>query len=123
MININGMKSILVLLNIGFLFYSYLIEQNVCYLVLCERNYSKKLAFSFLEDLSQEFNSLYGKKVHQVSRPYSFIEFGKWNFNKKSSLIGVISQLINVKFSRQILTFKRLEDRSWTREPDETYLL
>lgn len=55
--------------------FHYLIEQNVCYLVLCERNYSKKLAFSFLEDLSQEFNSLYGKKVHQVSRPYSFIEF------------------------------------------------
>jgi len=55
--------------------FHYLIEQNVCYLVLCERNYSKKLAFSFLEDLAQEFNSLYGKKVHQVSRPYSFIEF------------------------------------------------
>jgi len=55
--------------------FHYLIEQNVCYLVLCERNYSKKLAFSFLEDLSQEFYSLYGKKVHQVSRPYSFIEF------------------------------------------------
>nr|CAG4642903.1 EOG090X0HBC [Evadne anonyx] len=55
--------------------FHYLIEQNVCYLVLCERNYSKKLAFSFLEDLAQEFYSLYGKKVHTVSRPYSFIEF------------------------------------------------
>nr|CAG4638829.1 EOG090X0HBC [Cyclestheria hislopi] len=52
-----------------------LIEHNICYLVLCERTYSKKLAFSYLEDLAQEFHSQYGKKVHIVSRPYSFIEF------------------------------------------------
>ena len=57
-------------------FSSYLIDQDVCYLVLCEQSYSKKLAFSFLEDLAQEFSSLYGKKVHSVNRPYSFIEFG-----------------------------------------------
>ena len=55
---------------------SYLIDQDVCYLVLCEQSYSKKLAFSFLEDLAQEFSSLYGKKVQSVNRPYSFIEFG-----------------------------------------------
>ena len=57
-------------------FYSYLIDQNVCYLVLCEQSYSKKLAFSFLEDLANEFHSCYGKKVQSVNRPYSFIEFG-----------------------------------------------
>lgn len=56
--------------------YSYLLDQNVCYLVLCEQSYSKKLAFSFLEDLAQEFSSLYGKRVQSVNRPYSFIEFG-----------------------------------------------
>nr|CAG4635166.1 EOG090X0HBC [Alona affinis] len=56
-------------------FFHYLIDQDVCYLVLCEQSYSKKLAFSFLEDLAQEFSSLYGKKVHSVNRPYSFIEF------------------------------------------------
>lgn len=56
---------------------SYLIDKDVCYLVLCEQSYSKKLAFSFLEDLAQEFSSLYGKKVMSVNRPYSFIEFGK----------------------------------------------
>nr|SVE73913.1 EOG090X0HBC [Daphnia atkinsoni] len=56
-------------------FFHYLIHQDVCYLVLCEQSYSKKLAFSFLEDLAQEFSSLYGKKVQSVNRPYSFIEF------------------------------------------------
>lgn len=65
---------------------SYLIDKDVCYLVLCEQSYSKKLAFSFLEDLAQEFSSLYGKKVQSVNRPYSFIEFGNDQhllYNKK----------------------------------------
>jgi len=56
-------------------FFHYLIERDVCYLVLCERNYSKRLAFSYLEDIAQEFYSQYGKKVSTVSRPYTFIEF------------------------------------------------
>nr|CAG4648361.1 EOG090X0HBC [Moina brachiata]SVE93351.1 EOG090X0HBC [Moina brachiata] len=56
-------------------YFHYLLDQNVCYLVLCEQSYSKKLAFSFLEDLAQEFSSLYGKRVQSVNRPYSFIEF------------------------------------------------
>ena len=60
-----------------FFFYSYLIENEVCYLVLAERNYSKRLAFSYLEDLAQEFHSQYGKRVNTVTRPYTFIEFGK----------------------------------------------
>lgn len=57
-----------------FLFH-YLIENDVCFLVLCEKSYSKRLAYSFLEDIAQEFNSQYGKRVATVSRPYSFIEF------------------------------------------------
>lgn len=59
------------------LFYSYVIEKGVCYLVLCEAAYSKKLAFSYLEDLQAEFDEHHGKKVPTVSRPYSFIEFGE----------------------------------------------
>lgn len=55
--------------------FHYLIERDVCYLVLCERSYSKRLAFSYLEDIAQEFYSQYGKRVSTVSRPYTFIEF------------------------------------------------
>ncbi|XP_026461630.1 LOW QUALITY PROTEIN: vesicle-trafficking protein SEC22b-B-like [Ctenocephalides felis] len=55
--------------------FHYLIENEVCYLVLCERNYSKRLAYSYLEDIAQEFHSQYGKKVNTVTRPYTFIEF------------------------------------------------
>jgi len=55
---------------------SYVIEKGVCYLVLCEAVFPKKLAFGYLEDLQAEFHEQHGKKVPTVSRPYSFIEFG-----------------------------------------------
>lgn len=57
---------------------SYIIEHGVCYLVLSEANFPKKLAFAYLEDLHSEFDEQYGKKVPTVSRPYCFIEFGKF---------------------------------------------
>lgn len=44
-------------------------------MVLCERNYSKRLAYSYLEDIAQEFHVQYGKRVNTVTRPYTFIEF------------------------------------------------
>ncbi|KAK0050819.1 vesicle-trafficking protein SEC22b-like [Biomphalaria glabrata] len=55
--------------------FHYMIERGVCYLVLCEKTFSKRLAFSYLEDLQNEFISQYGSKLDTVSRPYSFIEF------------------------------------------------
>ncbi|XP_050308324.1 vesicle-trafficking protein SEC22b-B [Anthonomus grandis grandis] len=55
--------------------FHYLIEYEVCYLVLCEKTFSKRLAYSYLEDIAQEFHSQYGRKVNTVTRPYSFIEF------------------------------------------------
>jgi len=55
--------------------FHYIIEQDVCFLTLCERNFNRKLAYRFLEDLSQEFYSLYGGRINTATRPYSFIEF------------------------------------------------
>ena len=53
----------------------------MCYLVLTEKAFSKRLAFTYLEELQTEFTSQYGTKVDTVSRPYSFIQFGKY-FNQ-----------------------------------------
>jgi vesicle transport protein SEC22 len=55
--------------------FHYLIERGVCYLVLCEKSFSKRLAFSYLEDIQHEFSSQYSARLDTVSRPYSFIEF------------------------------------------------
>lgn len=60
-----------------FLVSSYLIAQGVCYLSLCEASFPRKIAFAYLEDLHSEFYDQYGRRVPTVTRPYSFIEFGK----------------------------------------------
>lgn len=57
--------------------FHYLIDRDVCYLTMCDKAFSKRTAFSYLEDLSQEFYSEYGSRIHTVARPYSFIEFDK----------------------------------------------
>ncbi|CAH0552602.1 unnamed protein product [Brassicogethes aeneus] len=65
--------------------FHYLIEYEVCYLVLCEKTYSKRLAYSYLEDIAQEFHKQYGKKVNAVTRPYTFIEFDTYIQKAKKS--------------------------------------
>ncbi|KAG1653696.1 Vesicle-trafficking protein SEC22b-B [Nymphon striatum] len=67
--------------------FHYIIERDVCYLILCESNFSKRLAFSFLEDLQNEFTSQYGNRVATVSRPYSFIEFDTYIQKSKKSFV------------------------------------
>lgn len=54
--------------------------------MLCEASFPKKLAFAYLEDLQAEFHEQHGKKVITVSRPYSFIEFGKKRIELRSFL-------------------------------------
>lgn len=55
--------------------FHYFIDKDVCYLTMCDQQFSKRTAFSYLEDLSTQFYSEYGTKIHNVARPYSFIEF------------------------------------------------
>uniref|UniRef100_A0ABM5FH27 Vesicle-trafficking protein SEC22b-like n=1 Tax=Pogona vitticeps TaxID=103695 RepID=A0ABM5FH27_9SAUR len=79
-------------LEAGAMTFHYLISQGVCYLTLCEASYSKKLAFSFLEELQAEFWELYGKKVSSVSRPYAFIEFDIYIQKLKKSYLDTWSK-------------------------------
>ena len=62
----------------GPLIFHYQIEKGVVYLALCEQGFSKRLAFAYLEDLQNEFDSTHGNRVGIVSRPYSFIEFDNY---------------------------------------------
>lgn len=58
--------------------FSYIIENGVCYLCICEKSYPRKLAFSYLEELAKEFNLSYGNEVDKPGlRPYAFVKFGK----------------------------------------------
>ena len=64
-------------------YFLYLITKSVCYLTLCDRSYPKKLALSFLEELSKEFDDLYGSQVEAATRPYHFIKFDQFILKTK----------------------------------------
>ena len=60
--------------------FHYLLENSICYLCLCEKSFSVRLAFSYLEDLATEFQQAHGHEVLSAKRPYSFITFGMLQF-------------------------------------------
>jgi len=53
----------------------YLIVDNVVYLTIADKSYPRKLAFSYLDELSKEFAMSYGPKVETVRKPYAFVGF------------------------------------------------
>lgn len=55
---------------------SYLIADNVVFLTIADKSYPRKLAFSYLDELSKEFASTYGPKMEAVRKPYAFVGFG-----------------------------------------------
>jgi hypothetical protein len=45
-------------------------------LTIADKSYPRKLAFSYLDELSKEFSTTYGPKVEGVRKPYAFVGFG-----------------------------------------------
>jgi vesicle transport protein SEC22 len=85
--------------------FHYQIDKGVCYLVLTEASFSRKLAFAYLDDLQSEFFVQYGNRIDKVTRPYHFIEFDTYIQKAKktitdtrnhSGLNNVAAQLVDV---------------------------
>ncbi|KAI1117266.1 transport protein-like protein sec22 [Nemania sp. NC0429] len=55
----------------------YLIANEIVFLCICDHSYPRKLAFTYLSDLSAEFSNSYSpQQLHSPSlRPYAFMEF------------------------------------------------
>ncbi|KAL9128575.1 MAG: hypothetical protein Q9217_002774 [Psora testacea] len=55
----------------------YLIQDQVCFLTICDRSYPRKLAFTYLQDLATEFTTTYSSQQYlsPSCRPYAFVEF------------------------------------------------
>lgn len=82
---------------------SYVIENGVCYLTLTEKTFSKRAAFSFLEELSSEFQREFGSRVPTATRPYSFIEFGEWLKRGNAVLLKVKAKPPKLKKQQMFL--------------------
>ena len=57
------------------------------YLVISDKAYPRKLAFSYLDELSKEFATSYGAKVETVRKPYAFVGFGAYRGDLVRSLL------------------------------------
>ena len=55
----------------------YVIQDSVCFLCICDQSYPRKLAFTYLSDIAQEFTTTYpsGQYLSSTLRPYAFVEF------------------------------------------------
>jgi len=55
----------------------YVVKDDVVFLCICDQSYPRKLAFTYLTDLADEFTSLYpsGQYLSPSLRPYAFLEF------------------------------------------------
>lgn len=61
----------------------YLKVAVVIYFVICERGYPRNLAFSYLNDVAQEFEHSHGNESQKPTvRPYAFVSFD--NFLQKT---------------------------------------
>ena len=80
--------------------FHYLITNDVCFLCLCERTYSKRLAYEFLENISSQFITQYSQRYNSVARPYAFIEFDTYIQRQKKAFSDGSArgkrQLVNV---------------------------
>ena len=55
----------------------YLIAADIVYIAITERSYPRKLAFTYLSDISTEFSNTYpeGQVLSTSLRPYAYMEF------------------------------------------------
>lgn len=56
-------------------YYAYLQRDQVCVLAVCENVYPKKLAFEYISELHQEFETRYRAELGAVQQPYAFMKF------------------------------------------------
>jgi vesicle transport protein SEC22 len=58
-------------------FFSYVIQDSIVFLCICDQSYPRKLAFTYLADLASEFTTTYPSQQYLAPscRPYAYVEF------------------------------------------------
>ena len=87
------------------LLYSYTIDKGICYLVLTDKSYPKRLAFLFLEDIAKDFESElisdhgddWLRTVETTGRQYAFIKFDRIIQRKRREFSDPNSSVNNKK--------------------------
>lgn len=85
----------------------YEIQNGIVYFVICEKNYPRKLAFSYLQEIAREFQISHGTDAMRMDvRPYAYVSFDNYMQKTKklyqdaraqSNLDKLNSELADVK--------------------------
>ncbi|CDK27262.1 unnamed protein product [Kuraishia capsulata CBS 1993] len=94
----------------------YLINDSIVYLCICDKQFPRKLAFSYLSEISEEFSNSHGQDaLSPTTRPYQFVQFDSFMAKTKklyqdaraqSNLDKLNTELADVK---KVMT-KNIED-------------
>ncbi|QDS76784.1 hypothetical protein FKW77_002168 [Venturia effusa] len=65
----------------------YLVKDSVIFLCICDQSYPRKVAFTYLSDISSEFTSIYpsGQYLSSTAKSYGYIEFDTYIQKAKRS--------------------------------------
>ena len=74
---------------------SYLIVEKVIYMCICDTAYPRKLAFSYLDELSKEFQRSYEGKIESATRPYAFMGFGRRHQSRTRRAVLIVDTFIS----------------------------
>lgn len=78
-------------------FWHYLVDMGISYMTLCPKNFNRKAAFVFLDDIASDFqeelklefgtgSTDYMSKIETVERPYYFVKFDRTIQKRKREL-------------------------------------
>ena len=67
----------MVFICVTFQILSYLVENGIAFITLSDSSYPRKLVFHYLQDLQKEFQKFDSNLIQKITRPYSFVGFGK----------------------------------------------
>ena len=82
--------------------FHYAIRNKVCYLVLTDSSFPKRVAFSYLDDIASEFFVQFGARTDNVVRPYAFIEFDTY-IQKSKKTFSDLRNRNQILYPRQIV--------------------
>ena len=107
MLNRRVVSCVAVSCNVGVAFCSYIIEENVCCLCLCDPSYPTSLAFEYLKTVMEEFGKQCGHRIFEAQRPYHFIEFGELVLTYVRTYVQWNTRMTNQKFWVKLFVISR----------------
>jgi len=112
----------------GPFYFLYLIKGDICFMVLCDKGYSRTMAYNFLDAVANEFHLRYASEISTANRPYHFIKFDPFiqklkktyndtrssnNLNKVSEELHQAHQIMTKSFQELIGMGERLNSVSY----------